>query len=99
MRRIGHVDDRGAVEFRLTGERIERFRSFRRAAVVSDIGDVAIALMMDRRLIGAAPLEVVIPDQPHVQSLWWRPDLLLGCGGCNHWCKKRDAAYPNRLRR
>ncbi len=66
MRRIGHVDDRGAVEFGLAGQGIERLRHFRRAAMVADIGDIAVALMVDGRLIGGAVLQIVIADQPHI---------------------------------
>jgi hypothetical protein len=47
---------------------------------MADIGDVAIALVMDRRLIGAAALKVIVSDQAHVHRLGRRPDLLLGCG-------------------
>ena len=83
MRRVGDVDDRRAVEFQLPGERIERLWHLRRAAMMADIGDVAIALAMDGRLIGAAPLKVIVADQAHVHRLGWRPDLLLGRGCCD----------------
>src|SRR5262249_9205534 len=63
---IGDVDDRGAVELLLSGERIERFRVPRAPAVMADIGDVAPALLEDGRLIGAARLQVVVADKPHV---------------------------------
>src|SRR2546430_13175073 len=44
LARIGHVDDRGAVVFRLSGESVDRLRHLGRSAVMSDIGDVAAAL-------------------------------------------------------
>ena len=51
------------------------------AAVMADIGDPAVALVMDGRLIGAAGLQVVVPDQLHVGGFGRRPDhLLLGKG-------------------
>ena len=42
------------------------FGTVRRAAVMADIGDVAVALLVDDRLIGAARLQVVVADQAHV---------------------------------
>ena len=39
------------------------------AAVVADIGDVAVALLVDDRLIGAARLQVVVADEAHVLGL------------------------------
>ena len=77
LRRIGDVDDRGAVELGLAGQRIDRLRHLRRAAVVADIGDVAVALLVDGRLIGAARLQVVVADQAHVLRLGRIADLLL----------------------
>src|SRR6185437_6172016 len=47
------------------------------AAVVPDIGDVTVALVMDGRLIGAAPLQIIIADQFHVGGFGRRPDHLL----------------------
>ena len=75
MRRVGHVDDRGAVEFRLARQRIDRLGNVRRPAVMADISDVAIALMRDRRLIGTAPLQVIAADEAHVHGLRRRADL------------------------
>jgi hypothetical protein len=46
------------------------------AAVMADIGDPALALMMDGRLIGAARLQVVIADQFHVGGFGRRADDL-----------------------
>ena len=77
MSRVGHVDNRGAVEFRLARQRIGRLGNVRGPAVMADIRDVAIALMRDRRLIGTAPLQVIAPHQPHVHGLGRRSDLLL----------------------
>ena len=56
---VGHVDDRGAVELGLAVERVDRLGHRLGAAVVADIGDVAVALLVDDRLIGAARLQVV----------------------------------------
>ena len=74
LRRIGHVDDRGAVELGLTGQRIDRLGHIARA-VMADISDVAVALPVDGRLIGAAGLQVVVADQPHVPGLRRIADL------------------------
>src|SRR5262249_56870816 len=56
MRRIGDIDDRCAVELRLTSQRIHRLWHVGRAAVMTDIRDVALALTRDGWLICAAPL-------------------------------------------
>ena len=66
LRRIGHVDDRGTVVFGLSGESVDRLRHLGRSAVMPDIGDVAAALMMDRRLIGAAAVQIIVADEPHI---------------------------------
>ena len=34
--------------------------------MMADVCDIAVALMMNDRLIGAARLQVVIADEPHV---------------------------------
>jgi len=60
-RRVGHVDDRRAIVLVDAGERISRL-----APVVADEGDEAPALLVDRRLVGRAPLEIVVTDQLHV---------------------------------
>src|SRR5207237_2599539 len=73
---IGDVDDRGAVELRLPGQRIDRLGNGVAAAVMPDIGDVAIALVLDDRLVGAARLKVAVADQPHVARLRRIADLL-----------------------
>jgi len=74
---IGDVDDRGSVGFGLAGQRIDRIGNVVGAAVMSDIGDVTIALVVDGRLIGAAPLQIVIADQFHVGGFGRSPDHLL----------------------
>jgi len=74
---IGDVDDRRAVRLGLAGLRIERRRNIVGAAVMSDIGDPAVALMMDGRLIGAARLLIVAADQFHVGGFGRRADHLL----------------------
>ena len=69
MRRVGHIGDRGAVELGLSGQRVDRFLRCRDAAVMADIGNPAVALMMDPRLIGAAPLQIVVADEAHIAGL------------------------------
>src|SRR5712692_10424913 len=54
---IGHVNERSAVLLLRASERIQRA-----AAVMPDLGDPAAALLVDHRLIGAAPLQVVGAD-------------------------------------
>ena len=66
LRRIGHIDDRGAVVFGLSGQSVDRLRHLGRSAVMSDIGDIAAALMMDRRLICAAAVQIIVADEPHI---------------------------------
>src|SRR4029077_18181221 len=73
--RIGHVEDRGAVELSLPGELVHRLWHVRRAAMVADIGDVAVALLMDGRLIGRARLQVVHTDEAHVGGFGRIADL------------------------
>ena len=75
MRRIADVDDRGAVRLRHAGHRINGVRYRRRAAVMADISDPAIALFVDRRLIGTAPLEVVLADEPYIERFRRVADL------------------------
>src|SRR5207248_6085870 len=77
MRRIGDVEDRSAVRFGLPGDWIEGSGNGIGAAVVSDIGDPAVALMMDGRLIGAARLQIIAADQPHVEGFGRSSDYLL----------------------
>ena len=47
------------------------------AAVMADVGDVAVTLLRDGRLICAARLQVVLSDQPHVLGFGRRTDFLL----------------------
>src|SRR3954453_3119107 len=77
MRRIGDVEDRGAVRFRLPGDWIDGSGNGIGAAVVSDIGDPAVALMMDGWLIGTARLQIIAADQPHVGGFGRSSDYLL----------------------
>ena len=76
LRGIGDVDDRGAVRLGLAGLRIDRRRDIVGAAVMADIGDPALALLVDGRLIGAARLQVVEADEPHVGGFRRRADFL-----------------------
>ena len=69
MRRIGHIDERGAVELGLSRQRIYRLLVLRDSAVMADIGNPAVALMMDPRLIGAPPLQIVVADEAHIAGL------------------------------
>ena len=76
LRGIGDIDDGGAVGLGLAGLRIDRSRNVVGAAVMADIGDPAIALMMDGRLVGAARLQVAGSDQLHVGRFRRRADHL-----------------------
>jgi hypothetical protein len=60
-RRVGDVDDRGAVVLVGAGQRIARL-----ATVMADVGDHAPALLVDRRLVRRASLQIVVADQLHV---------------------------------
>ena len=75
--------------------RIDRRGNVVGAAVMADIGDPAVALMMDGRLIGAARLQVAGADQLHVGGFGRRADHLLlrisdAAGNCE--AKSRNAA-------
>src|SRR5262249_4326464 len=59
-------DDRSAVIFGLSGQSVDRLRHVGRSAVVTDIGDVSAALVVDGRLIRAAALQIAIADKPHI---------------------------------
>ena len=74
---IGDVDDRGSVRLGLSGQGVDGIGNSVGAAVMADIGDPAVALVMDGRLIGAARLQVVASDQPHVGGFRRRADHLL----------------------
>ena len=56
-----HVDDGGAVALGLSGERVGLS-----AAVVADVRDPAIPLLVDHRLIPGTGLQIVVSDQLHV---------------------------------
>ena len=62
--RIRHVDDRCAVSFVHPGQRVPL-----NAPMVADIGNPAIPLVVDGRLIRASSLEIVVADQSHVALL------------------------------
>src|SRR6516225_12243634 len=84
MRRISDVHDRGTVEFGLSGQPIDGLRDLGRAAMVADISDISVALVMDCRLVGAAALEVVVTNEPHIHGLGRSSDLLLRGGAYGH---------------
>src|ERR1700694_3874928 len=67
---IGDVDERSSVGLHLAGEGVKLL-----AAMVADVGDPAIALLLDNGLIGASGLQVVVTHQIHVAgsgcSLLW----------------------------
>ena len=69
LRGFGDVDDRGAIEFGLAGELVDRLGHVARAAVMTDISDIAVALMMDDRLVSAARLQVGMAQKRHVLGL------------------------------
>jgi hypothetical protein len=93
MRRVGHVDDRGAVVFGLPSQRVDRLLGFRNAAVMADIGDPAVALVVDDRLIGTARLQIAVADQRHVAGL----GILLRQGGVRRAEEQRSRHHdaPN----
>ncbi|OIQ66690.1 hypothetical protein GALL_517380 [mine drainage metagenome] len=93
MRGIGDVDDRGAVRLGLAGHWIDRVGNLVGPAVMSDIGDPAVALVMNGRLIGAAGLQVVVAHQFHVGGFGRSPDhLLLGKGAAAEDEKDRNTS-------
>ena len=63
---------------------------------MADIGDPAVALVMDGRLIGAARLQVVGADQLHVGGFRRRADHLLLRMGAPQ--ATREEKSRNRLR-
>ena len=56
------------------------------AAVVADVGDPAVALLLDHGLIGAAGLQVVVADQLHVVVF----RRTLGRTLCSRGCRKEN---------
>ena len=59
--RVGHIQDRGAVLLHSRGERIDHA-----SAVRPDVGDPAVALPLDGRLVGGAGGQIVEADPAHV---------------------------------
>jgi hypothetical protein len=59
--RVGDIEDRRAVVFHRPRQGIEGA-----ARMVAHVGDPALALAMDHRLVARAPVESVHPDQVHV---------------------------------
>jgi hypothetical protein len=47
-----------------------------RAAMVTDVGNIAIALMVDHRLVRRPILEIVETDKCHIFRLWHPTDTL-----------------------
>ena len=85
---IGYVDNGRAVVFRLSGEGIEL-----RSAVMSDIRNPALALLVDGGLIRAARLQVVETHQIHIVLF----RLLLRCyrdPKKNQHCKRLHTPTP-----
>src|SRR5947209_2551510 len=101
MRGVGHIDDRCPIRLRLTRHRIDGIRDRVRSAVMPDIGDPALALLLDRRLIGAARLQIARADEAHVERLWRIADLrsFSECGpaaehgGCERRCYVHPRAF------
>ena len=79
--RIGHIDDGRSVVFLLARKWVEDV-----VAVVADVGDPAVALLVDDGLVGAASLEIVVADKLHVALL----GLVLGQGR-----REQDSEYRN----
>jgi hypothetical protein len=57
-------------------ERIDRLGRRVSAAVMTDIGDPAVALMVDGRLIGGPTLKIAKPDKAHIVEFWWVTNFL-----------------------
>jgi hypothetical protein len=55
---------------------------------MADVSDPAIALLVDRRLVGAAPLQIVVADEIHILA------LRLRLGEARPWPRK-PASNPN----
>ena len=66
MRRIGDIDDRGPIKLLLFRYRVHRLWDRIRAAMMPDIGDPAITLVMNGRLISRASLQVIETDKPQI---------------------------------
>ena len=81
----------------LAGQRIELL-----VAVVADVGDPALALLLDRRLVGGARLQVAVADQAHVQCLGLRTGLRGGLrqgqqGRCQQRTRPHRVAASDRV--
>ena len=61
---IGHVEERGAVVLHFAVKGVELI-----VAVMANVCDPAIALLLDNGLIGGARLQVVVADERHVAAL------------------------------
>nr|WP_229191369.1 hypothetical protein [Bradyrhizobium brasilense] len=59
---------------------------------MTDIGDPSVALMMNGRLLGAAGLQIVGSNQPHVGGFRRIADLLLGARTIREQDKNQRAA-------
>ena len=99
LRRIGDVEDRGAVELRLPVHRVDRLGNRGGAAVMADIGDPAVALAMDQRLVSAARLQVVVAHEAHVLGLGRVADLLHLCrsGQAEKSCRGKSQRSKRKL--
>ena len=80
LARVGDVDERGAAVLHRAGERVERG-----AAVMADVGDPATMVLADHRLVGAAPLQVIVAEEHHVRGA--RAVLRPGAGGRETQCR------------
>ena len=74
--RIGDIDDRGAVVLILSRERVGHF-----VAVMSDVGDPAVALFVNDGLVRGARLQVAVAHQAHVFCLILAGVLRAGVSG------------------
>ena len=75
--------------------RIDRHRDVVGAAVMADIGDPAVALMMDGRLIGAARLQVV--DSPPASCWRLRAARRSPAAAHRRRCRQRKRSKSTRL--
>src|SRR5262249_11359524 len=73
--RITHINDRGAAVFGLSGQSVHGLWHVYRSTVMPDIGDVAVALMMDRRLVSATGVQIVVSDESHISCFRRIADL------------------------
>jgi hypothetical protein len=78
MGRIGYVENRGSVKFGMAGQWICWLWDRIGSTVVANIGNPAIPLMMNGRLIRRATLQIVKSDQAHVRNFRRIADFLGG---------------------